>query len=521
MDTKIFFINGKDSQRWIKFQKSFSSVPEELASLIEKVNFAYSDDYESLAQEFNLSINPQSLTYKLLFAQFPDLIGQYVTHFAIYQKIIEDNLSGALIVEDSICASDLLMFLEADPDINEKVDISNLASSGIVSLKAYFITNHGAKKVIEALQNVYWLQNVERPMPSWYPDSNKDLTCSDLFLKSDATIWKQDNSISAPLGWLVEKALYLGVIRGEDFNFVNNIDCLKNEHDYNKSTYPDFWKMEEEDILEFTESSQFTYSRKKILPKKNNLDYIYYINLDQDFEKSYNTKIQLSTIDIPHERFPAVKPNRKDIQPDGQYYSFFKRNKFLEACSFFEEKLDWMDQEKYQLGTLGCYLSHYTLLQKIHKENYDLDHVLIVEDDVKVNDANIPTIEETIDSAPKDWDIIRSTWSSTQHLSLITYCHPLSSYYQPELVRSFIPRMKTIKYDCRQCCPVMNTFYGGTHFQIIKVQSIPRILEYLDSDVLLPIDALYTTHALNVYQKKMGIDFGLFGASSIQQDKKG
>ena len=88
MDTKIFFINGKDSQRWAKFQQAFSSVPEELASLIEKVNFAYSDDYESLAQEFNLSINPQSLTYKLLFAQFPDLIGQYITHFAIYQKIL-------------------------------------------------------------------------------------------------------------------------------------------------------------------------------------------------------------------------------------------------------------------------------------------------------------------------------------------------------------------------------------------------------------------------------------------------
>ena len=258
--------------------------------MIEKVNFAYSDDYESLAQEFNLSIKPQSLHYKLLFSQFPDLIGQYITHFAIYQKVIDDNLSGALIVEDSICASDLLIFLEANPDINEKVDISNLASSGIDSLKAYFITNRGARKIIDALQNVYWLQNVERPMPSWYPDSNKDLDFSDLFLKSDSTIWKQDNSISAPLGWLLQKALYLSIVTGEDFNFVNNIDSLTNEHHYNKSTYPDFWKMEEEDIADFMESSEFTYSRKKILPKKNNLDYIYYINLDQDFEKAYNTK---------------------------------------------------------------------------------------------------------------------------------------------------------------------------------------------------------------------------------------
>lgn len=519
MDVKIFFINGKDSQRWAKFQKAFSSASEEITSLIEKVNFAYSDDYESLAREFNLSINPQSLHYKLLFAQFPDLVGQYITHFAIYQKIIEDDLSGAFIVEDSICYSDLLTFLEANPDINQKVDISNLSSGGIVSLKSYFITNFGARNVIDALQNVYWLQNVERPMPSWYDDSNKDLDSSDLFLKSDSTIWKQDNSISAPLGWLLEKALQIGVLRGETFGFVNNIDCLKNEYDHNKSTYPDFWKMEEEDILEFIESSEFTYSRKKILPKKNNLDYIYYINLDQDFEKSYNTKIQLSTIDIPYERFSAVKPTLKDIQPDGQYYSFFKRNKFLESRSYFEEKFDWMDQEKYQLGTLGCYLSHYTLLQKIYEDNSHLEHVAILEDDVKINDSNIPTIEQTIDSAPKDWDIIRSTWSSTLHLSPINYCHPLSSFYQPEMAKRFLPRIMAIKYDCRGCCPVMNAFYGGTHFQIIKVKSIPKILEYLDSDVLLPIDGLYTTHVINVYQKKMGIDFGVFKGSGIQQEK--
>jgi hypothetical protein len=88
------------------------------------------------------------------------------------------------------------------------------------------------------------------------------------------------------------------------------------------------------------------------------------------------------------------------------------------------------------------------------------------------------------------------------------------------MIKRFLPRIMNIKYDCRACCPVMNTFYGGTHFQIIKVKSIPKILEYLDSDVLLPIDALYSTHIINVYQKKMDIDFGAFdGASGIQASK--
>jgi GR25 family glycosyltransferase involved in LPS biosynthesis len=520
MDIKIFYINGKDDQCWYRFQQCMSFMSDEITNLIEKVNFAYEDDYEGLAQQFNLSIDPQSLTFKLLFAQFPDLIGQYITHFAIYQKIIEDNLSGAFILESDVCASDVLTFLSLNPDLNDNLDISNIARNHLESdFHSYFVTNHGAKKILESLKNTYWLQNVERPMPSWF-GADPEMNNWDIFLKSDSTIWKRENVISASISWLITKALELGILQGENFNFINKIDSLKNEHKINKSSYPNFWEMDEEELNEFVESTEFTYTRKKIKPKLNNLDYIYYINLDQDFEKSYNTKTQLSTIDIPYERFPAVKPTLRDIQPDGQYYSFFKRNKFLEARSYFEEKFDWMDQEKYQLGTLGCYLSHYTLLQKIYKENDHLEHVAIVEDDIKINDSNIPSIEHAIAEAPKDWDIIRSMWSSTSHLSRINYCHPLSCYYEPEIVKRFLPRIMNIKYDCRACCPVMNTFYGGTHFQIIKVKSIPKILEYLDSDVLLPIDGLYSTHVINVYQKKMGIDMGVFqGGSGISQEK--
>ena len=519
MDIKIFYINGKDDQHWYRFQQCMSLMPDEISDLIEKVNFAYEDDYEALAEEFNLSINPLSLTFQLLFAQFPDLIGQYITHFAIYEKIVEDNLAGAFILESNVCTSDVVTFLSLNPDLKDNIDISN-ASLGSIEHNSYsyFITNHGAKKTLELLKDTYWLQNVERPFPSWF-GADPEMDHWDIFLQSDPTIWKHQNKISAPISWLLDKALASGFLRGENFNFVNKIDALKNEHEINKSSYPDFWEMEEEELNEFVQSTEFTYTRKKIKPKLNNLDYIYYINLNKDFEKSYNTKIQLSTIDIPHERFPAVKPTLRDIQPDGQYYSFFKRSKLLEAKSFFDEKFDWIDQEKYQLGTLGCYLSHYTLLQKIYEENNDLEHVAILEDDVKINDSNIPFIEQAISEAPKDWDIIRSMWSSTSYLSKINYCHPLSSYYEPELVKRFLPRMKSIKYDCRACCPVMNAFYGGTHFQIIKVKSIPKILEYLDSDVLLPIDGLYTTHIINVYEKKMNIDFGIFGESTIQQKK--
>ena len=147
MDIKIFYINGKDDQRWYRFQQCMSLIPDEIGNLIEKINFAYEDDYQGLAQKFNLSINPQSLTYKLLFTQFPDLIGQYITHFAIYEKIVEDNLSGAFILESDICTSDLITFLSLNPDLNENVDISNVAFGELENdFHSYFVTNHGAKK---------------------------------------------------------------------------------------------------------------------------------------------------------------------------------------------------------------------------------------------------------------------------------------------------------------------------------------------------------------------------------------
>lgn len=518
MNIKIFYINGADDQRWFKFEQCLSLMPDEIFNLVEKIDFAYSDNYPDLAKEFGLSINPQSLTFKLLFSQFPDLIGQYITHLSIYKKIIQENLSGALILESDVCTSDIINFLSLNPDLNESLDIYNIASGDMRhNFHAYFVTNNGAKTILEHLENTYWLQNGYHPMPSCY-GAEDEMDNWDTFIKSDSTMWRQENAISAPIGYLIEKGLKSGLIRGKNFNFANKVKGLKNEHQINQSSYPDFWTMDETRLKEFMESTEFTYTRNKIIPKLNNLDYIYYINLDQDLEKSYNTKIQLSTIDIPCEHFSAIQPTLQDIQPNGQYYSFFKRNKFLEARSYFGEKFDWIDQEKYQLGTLGCYLSHYTLLQKIWEENRHLDHVAILEDDIKINDSNIPFIEQAIDESPEDWDIIRSMWSSTNHLSRINYCHPLSSHYKPEMVKRFLSRIMSMQFDCRICCPVMNTFYGGTHFQIIKVKSIPKILEYLDSDVLLPIDGLYTTHMINVYQKKMGIDMGVFkGGSGICQ----
>lgn len=507
MNSKFFFISGVDKQRWFKLQNVLSLLKDSNPQDWERVEPLISDDYASLSSEFNLTLDPVSLPHKLFFSQYPDQIGKYLTHYSLYQRIIDEGLDGAFILEDNVCYSDFLSFLSINPNINEKSDIINLSTEPIGDLKCYCVTNSGAKRITKALSNTYWLQNYYRPIPSDY-SSEESMDHYKAFLKSDSSIWNKEDCISAPLGTILEKALNLSKIKGESFSFVSSTNHPFSDFETNKSTYPDFWSMKEEELNEFIESPQFNYGRKKIIPKKQLLDFIFYINLDQDTQKAESTNLQLSTTQLPFERFPAVKPTSRSIQSGGEYHKFFKRNRFLESKAYFDEKLDVLNLEKYQLGTLGCYMSHYNLLKKIQRESQHLDHVAIIEDDVKLNDSNIPDIEKAIAEAPEDWDLIRSMWSSSNTLTLIDYCHPLSFYFQPEMIRKLIPAIVNIKYNCLACCPVIGAIFGGTHFQVVKVSSIPKILEYLDSEPLLPIDSLYTTNAINVYHKKMGIDFG-------------
>ena len=104
------------------------------------------------------------------------------------------------------------------------------------------------------------------------------------------------------------------------------------------------------------------------------------------------------------------------------------RSKILEAREIFGENFDHLNLEKYQLGTLGCYLSHYLLLKKIQSECLDQEYVLILEDDCHLDRQSLSQIDQTIETL-EEWDILRSTWSAPNWLRKIEYSHPLLSTY--------------------------------------------------------------------------------------------
>jgi GR25 family glycosyltransferase involved in LPS biosynthesis len=246
------------------------------------------------------------------------------------------------------------------------------------------------------------------------------------------------------------------------------------------------------------------------------IDHIYYINLKNRKNRKLLMEHQLSRLSFPYSRFSAINPSTESISKGGEYYDFYKRNKFDKAKSFIgEDKPD----AKYHAGTLGCYLSHYTLLNNI--ADLPANNILILEDDCDLSSGqSLDSLQNALrnHAIPEDWDIIRSTWSSTPEIKKIDYCHPLSRNFKPSQTKKIIYDINQKYNNSPSSNPVIHSLYGGTHFQLINIQSVPKIIEYLDSEVVLPIDALYSTNALNVYHssfnaQSMGMGSDINGPS--------
>ncbi len=230
------------------------------------------------------------------------------------------------------------------------------------------------------------------------------------------------------------------------------------------------------------------------------IDYIYYINLKERGAKKLFMEHQLSNIGISYSRFEAIRPTEESMKKRGEHYSFYKRNRFDKAKVCMGESYI---PSNYHYGTLGCYLSHYFLLKEIAKSSFS--NVLVLEDDCDLSNGKALT---EIQNAfydyliPDDWDIVRSTWSSKEELNKINYCHPLSRKFKKTHTCNLLRDINYKYLNNKSQNPIVHTLYGGTHFQLINQQSAQKIIDYLDSDIILPIDAMYTTDAVNVYHAK-------------------
>lgn len=490
----------------------FNLLPKEFSDCL--VQMPILNDFESpkFIQNCGFTIKPQGLINKFYFSKNPSAFSRFFTHLRIYDLILSNNIDAAIVLEDDIVLSDLLSLLSDNPNFPDEAQLCNLSAEGILKFNAYYITNTGASLLKNFISNNKWLNGVKQFKPRDFFLSELDTL--KVFSQEENQVFNHKNNITAPINYLVDELRFTPLINFDSrFQYINSI---KTYQTFSSTLFDK--NATEDSLLTFKKSNAFEWW-KDLHFNNSGIDYIFYINLDKDLKKMELMENSLESLDIPFQRFSAIKPERQDVCPKAKYESLFKSSKFLECRDYFGEISDHLNLDQYQLGTLGCYLSHIQLLEDILEMEDHPDTVLILEDDCMLTQENLREITKTLENLPLDWDVLRSTWNAPHELEKIEHSHPLSNEYGIHMQKHAFRRIKNFSMNNPLLCPFVETFYGGTHFLLIKFSSIENILNHIKEEVVLPIDALYNTAKLNVYNKKMGITFNLLRESNIIQLK--
>ena len=171
----------------------------------------------------------------------------------------------------------------------------------------------------------------------------------------------------------------------------------------------------------------------------NLINHIYVINLDKSKDRMQNIKRISRESNIDIERFPALYGKNLD-------FNFLKKHNYLSNKRIIKFN-----------GSLGCYMSHCLLWEKIYKEN-KYENVLILEDDCIIDKNFNQQMEELTKYIPKDFDYIM-----------------LGSN-----------KRKGVSFNEKFIRPIKGNIFGlnaGLYGYIVKVKNIPKLLE-----LVKPID---------------------------------
>lgn len=220
----------------------------------------------------------------------------------------------------------------------------------------------------------------------------------------------------------------------------------------------------------------------------------YIINLKKDKHKFDDVQNKLNKVNIIPHRFDAIYG--KTITDFGEYTDFVSH-----YCKYFCAK-----------GVIGCGLSHFILLNNIHKgvlKGNENKFTLILEDDVIPLFKNKKEINDIIDNIPNDCDI------------LLLYCfgtcpyNPLYDNARVVLTEHILSlsEMESNPYVSTTSENAINTswlykkpfskYIGSTAAYLIRNNAIPKILKhklYTHVDMQM-YNTLYDT--LYVYYKPL------------------
>ena len=157
---KIYCINLVDSSRQSYVNPLFH------CERIEAVDTRLNPD---ICVGYGLTISPVNSTLKVLLETCPGTIGCYLSHYKIWQKIVKENISQALILEDDADFLDVDKFLQQDLSLlkYENYDLVQLNKRPkhrhgklFTGSESYILNNESAKKLIKLTHEPILLKNV-------------------------------------------------------------------------------------------------------------------------------------------------------------------------------------------------------------------------------------------------------------------------------------------------------------------------------------------------------------------------
>lgn len=224
-----------------------------------------------------------------------------------------------------------------------------------------------------------------------------------------------------------------------------------------------------------------------------------YINLDERVDKNIHMINLLDSMGVNYVRFSAIKPTIPSLT-SGEYKYFYDKSVFW-MKHYLESDVN--AQLKLAIGTYGCYLSHFKILEKYASYG----SIVVLEDDVSFNIRHLKKFfrnsYDLFKIYPNKIDLIRPIYGSSNLLE--NHDGILNSAYRN--FYSFKSPYRLSKFVGDEVVP--NSYFGASHF--VYYHNIKNVLDYLYQELVYNIDAIFSTNVIHSF---------LLGQSKIWQSRK-
>jgi len=209
---------------------------------------------------------------------------------------------------------------------------------------------------------------------------------------------------------------------------------------------------------------------------------VYYINLDSSLERRSVMEKELQKSSLVAKRFSAVVPE--------QVASSKLLAKYVTNQGICDNLQKWPTEQN---TTVACYISHMEALKQAQRELDKDQVVLIMEDDVSIPINFKSLVKHTMALAPSDWALLKlSHWGFVRPADIVAEHksghNETISFYQ---LRP--PFREILEVPAPSGSPSLQTkrmYYAGTGGYLVKVSSIPKVLDHLQRQPIDNIDGM-------------------------------